>query len=201
MVGVNGGTLVSAADDCENRRDTSAPAESDILSMKKLETNTKDTNREETPNLSTKTSSATLTVQEEETATKVPEGDPIGPAIVEAQSDHSNSASKQIGWPTRSPFSSKTLLDKNGVRVKEKEDLVFWADLTWKQKNAWRRAFLTEYLSETKRCLPFVWRLYGIIYRLSPWRAVVLLGVSIFRGFLPALTLQTRGNFIMMVTY
>ena len=38
-----------------------------------------------------------------------------------------------------------------------------------------------------------------MIYRISPWRAAVVLTLNIVSGLLPALTLQTRGNFILMV--
>jgi hypothetical protein len=189
------------ADACGTLSNTSSPAESGLPS-KEVETEEKIGNLEDAPTLSTQASSVTLTVNEEEMVPKVLEGNPKGTTLAAVQSDPSTSV-KPTGWPSRRPFYSKTFVVKNGARVEhwEKEDLVFWEDLTWKQKNAWRKAFLTEYLSETKDCLPFVWRLYRIIYRLSPWRAVVLLGVSIFRGFLPALTLQTRGNFIMMVAH
>jgi hypothetical protein len=199
MGDVNERNPLFAADAGETISDSSSPAESG-LPLKEVETEEKGSNLEDAPTLSTQASSVTLTVNEEEAVPKVPEGNRKGPTLGAVQSD-SNTAVKPNGWPSRRPFYNKTFVEKNGVRVEQKEDLVYWADLTWKQKNAWRKAFLTEYLSETKDCLPFVWRLYRIIYRLSPWRAVVLLGVSIFRGFLPALTLQTRGNFIMMVTY
>jgi|SRR5277367_6250396 hypothetical protein len=195
MDGVNERNLLSAADDSSSTvSDTSSPAESDTL-LKQFETKTKGATSDDLPNLSTQASSVTLAVHDEETAAMVKEGKATSPALGAADP---NTASKPIGWPSRTPFHSKTVVNKNGVWVKRKENLVFWSDLTWKQKNAWRKAFLTEYLSETKKCLPFVWKLYAIIYRLSPWRALVLLGVSIFRGFLPALTLQTRGKFIMM---
>jgi hypothetical protein len=200
MDNVHGRNPLLVADAFETLSETSSPAESG-LPFKEVETEEKSANLEDAPTLSTQASSVTLTVNEEETVPKLAEGNPKGPTLGAVQSD-SNTAVKPTGWPARRPFRNKTFVEKNGGTVEwEKEDLVFWADLTWKQKNAWRKAFLTEYLSETKDCLPFVWRLYRIIYRLSPWRAVVLLGVSIFRGFLPALTLQTRGNFIMMVTY
>lgn len=151
------------------------------------------------PNLSSHASSITLAVNDQETVTNVEgvnqQDTAKGPGSIDA-----DKVKKSIGWPSRRPFHTPLLIGPNGVPIKEKEDMVYWADLPWKQKMAWRKAFLGEYLAETKKCLPFVWKLYVIIYRLSPWRAIVLFVVSIFRGFLPALTLQTRGNFIMMVT-
>ena len=150
------------------------------------------------PNLSSHASSVTLAVNDQETETNV-EGANQKDMAKELVSIAADKVKKSIGWPSRRPFYTPLLVGPNGVRIKEKEDLVYWADLTWKQKMAWRKAFLGEYLAETKKCLPFVWKLYVTIYRLSPWRAIVLFVVSIFRGFLPALTLQTRGNFIMMV--
>ena len=152
------------------------------------------------PNLSSHASSVTLAVNDQETETNVEGANEKetakGPVSIDA-----DKVKKSFGWPSRRPFHTplRLLVGRNGVPIKEKEDLVYWADLTLKQKMAWRKAFLSEYLAETKKCLPFVWKLYVIIYRLSPWRAIVLFVVSIFRGFLPALTLQTRGNFIMLV--
>jgi hypothetical protein len=40
-----------------------------------------------------------------------------------------------------------------------------------------------------------------MIYRISPWRVVMLLALNIVSGLLPALTLQARGNFMSMVEY
>ena len=159
---------------------------------------TKDSTLSVTPNLSTNASSVTLAVNDHDVAVVPKDGKTTSPTLT-GQED-SKPAVTPKGWPSRSPFRCDIFVGKNGVeRVKEKGDLVFWVDLTWKQKNAWRKAFLAEYLSETRKCLPSVMKLYMMIYQLSRWRAVVLIMVSIFRGFLPALTLQTRGNFIMMV--
>lgn len=101
------------------------------------------------------------------------------------------------GWPSRPPFytnSSNSALTKKWL-----ESRVFWGELTWQQKIIWRRAFVGEYLKETKRCLPHIRKLFWMIFRISPWRAIVVFAINIVSGLLPALTLQTRGNFIWMV--
>jgi len=103
---------------------------------------------------------------------------------------------KRQGWPAKTPFS-------HGVRGSSREKLkefIFWSDLTLEEKIAYRKEFLKEYLSETKKCFPYVRKLFMMIYRISPWRAAVLLVLNIVNGLLPALTLQTRGSFILMVT-
>jgi hypothetical protein len=153
MDDVNGRNPLLVADACETLNHTSSPAESG-LPLKEAEMEEKSANLEEAPTLS-QASSVTLTVNQEETVPKLPEGNPKGPTLGAVQSD-SNTAVKLTGWPSRRPFYNKTFMEKNGARVEQKEGLVFWADLTWKQKNAWRKAFLTEYLSETKDCFPFV---------------------------------------------
>ena len=38
-----------------------------------------------------------------------------------------------------------------------------------------------------------------MIYHISPWRAVVILALNVVNGLLPAMTLRTRGSFIMLV--
>jgi len=153
---------------------------------------------EDIPKPSSHASSVTLTVNDNDAEMNVGGGfqQNVLNGMPPAGADK---ARRPTGWPSRKPFYTRLLFGPNGMPLKERMEVVYWADLTWKQKIAWRKAFLSEYLSETRKCLPFVWKLYVIIYRLSPWRAVVLLVVSIFRGILPALTLQTRGNFIMMV--
>ena len=83
---------------------------------------------------------------------------------------------------------------------KEDEDVVYWKELTWKEKLDFRKYFLGEYFRETRKCLPLARRLFMMIVRISPWRAVALLTVSILRSLIPALSLQTRGSFLIMVT-
>jgi len=181
----------------ETVEDTSSPSE--IASSKPFATTSEDPRCDDTPpNLSSHASSVTLAVNDKERGPKCKGGDQKKTASETVLIDV-DKVKKTIGWPHLAPFRSPLLIGQSGMRIKENEDVIYWADMTWKQKMAWRKAFLSEYLSETKMCLPFVWKLYVLIYRLSPWKAVVLLVVSIFRGFLPALTLQTRGHFIMMV--
>ena len=104
---------------------------------------------------------------------------------------------KRRGWPSRAPFYSSSREIRSTENPDEKK--IYWSELTWSQKIAWRKAFLREYLSETRKCLPHVRKLFLMIYRISPWRAAVVLALNIVSGLLPALTLQTRGNFILMV--
>jgi hypothetical protein len=104
---------------------------------------------------------------------------------------------KRQGWPARVPFS-------HGVAGSSREKLkefTFWSDLTLEEKIAYRKEFLREYLSETKKCFPYVRKLFVMIYRISPWRAAVILVLNVVNGLLPALTLQTRGSFIVMVNH
>ena len=102
------------------------------------------------------------------------------------------------GWPVKPPFREHPFTNlPRGPGGDDKQ--IYWEDLTWKQQLVWRKLFLQEYLSEAKRCLPYVRKLFLLIYRLSPWRTIVLVLANTLRGFIPALTLQTRGTFILMV--
>ena len=105
-------------------------------------------------------------------------------------------AKKIRGWPDRPPFT--VVEDDDTEEVLKK--YTFWSDLTWREKYAYRKEFLRQYLSETRKCLPYVRRLFLMIYRISPWRAVTILVLNIVNSFLPALNLQTRGSFILMVS-
>jgi hypothetical protein len=102
---------------------------------------------------------------------------------------------KLKGWPSRTPF---FIRDKEATK-EQREKYIYWSDLKWEEKKAYRKEFLKEYLAETKKCMPYVRRLLMMIFRISPWRAVVIFAVNIIKSLLPALTLRTRGSFIMMV--
>ena len=106
---------------------------------------------------------------------------------------------KRRGWPSRVPFHKSYENESRSYQDGKEEERIYWGDLTLKQKIAWRKAFLREYLSETKQCLPYVRKFFLMIYRISSWRAVVVFALNVASGLLPALTLQTRGTFIMMV--
>jgi hypothetical protein len=115
-----------------------------------------------------------------------------------SENEDEDDPKKRRGWPSRPPFSNES--DRRGGSTKNQtEDKIYWDEMTWRQKIAWRKAFVREYLSETKSCLPHVRKLFLIIYRISPWRAIVVFALNVVSGLLPALTLQTRGNFILMV--
>jgi hypothetical protein len=104
-------------------------------------------------------------------------------------------AKKLKGWPTRSPFwAYDRELDKD-----QRDKKVYWSELSWDEKKAYRASFLKEYLAETRKSLPYARKLLLMIFRMSPWRACVIFAVNIVRSLLPALTLQTRGSFILMV--
>ena len=100
------------------------------------------------------------------------------------------------GWPGRPPF---TVIEEDDTEDVLKK-YAFWSDLTWREKYAYQKEFLRQYLSETRKCLPYVRRLFLMIYRISPWRAVTILVLNIVNSFLPALNLRTRASFILMVS-
>ena len=102
------------------------------------------------------------------------------------------------GWVNKPPF-WRVYTSKDQLVSDDTPESIYWDDMTWKQKIAWRRQFVHEYFSETKRCLPYVRKLFLLVFRLSPWRTAVLLLANTLRGLIPALNLQTRGTFIMMV--
>ena len=108
---------------------------------------------------------------------------------------HNPDVKSPRGWPSRRPFFTTASLEA----AREYQETVYWGELTWKQKLAWRRGFLKEYLSETKLCLPYVKRLFVTIYRISPWRTIAMFALNILRGLLPAVSLQVKGGFIQMV--
>jgi len=101
------------------------------------------------------------------------------------------------GWPDRPPF---TVVEEDDTEELLKK-YTFWSDLTWREKYAYQKEFLQQYFSETRECLPYVRRLFLMIYRISPWRAVTILVLNIVNSFLPALNLKTRGSFILMVSF
>lgn len=114
---------------------------------------------------------------------------------VESENSATPDAKKIRGWPDRQPFYT---YDDEGKK-KHAENQVYWSDLTWNEKFGYRKAFFILYFNETRKCLPYVRRLLGMIFRISPWRAAVIFAVNIAKSLLPALTLKTRGSFIMMV--
>jgi hypothetical protein len=99
------------------------------------------------------------------------------------------------GWPERPPFRIKTRSSQSIL-----QQYTFWSELTWEEKLSYRREFLTQYLSETKKCFPYVRKFFIMIYCISPWRVVMILILNIVNGLIPAMTLQTRGSFIIMVS-
>ena len=56
---------------------------------------------------------------------------------------------KRRGWPSRAPFHNSSRENRSTENPDEKK--IYWSELTWNQKIAWRKAFLREYLSETKK--------------------------------------------------
>ena len=102
------------------------------------------------------------------------------------------------GWLIKTPF---VVAQNNNWMKAHLEKNTYWSDLTLREKVEFRRSFLKIYLSETRQCLPYVRKFFLTIYRLSPWRVVMLLALNVLSGLLPALTLQARGNFLMMVGF
>ena len=99
------------------------------------------------------------------------------------------------GWPERPPFRTKIKSSQSIL-----QNYTFWSELTLEEKLSYRREFLTQYLSETKKCFPYIRKLFIMIYRMSPWRVVMILVLNIVNALLPAITLQTRGHFTIMVS-
>jgi len=183
------------------------PPNADVTQLPKAEIETKlltpsDGATEKT--LSSLSSSATLREESGKAlSTKPTESETPIENIVKGQDsdekkrekDKEKEAKKVRGWLDRPPF---TVVDEDDSEELLKK-YTFWSDLTWREKYAYQKEFIRQYLSETKACLPYVRRLFLMIYRISPWRAVTILVLNIVNSFLPALSLQTRGSFILLV--
>lgn len=98
------------------------------------------------------------------------------------------------GWPNRSPFSTYS-----SQKPLDEKEWIYATEMTWKEKQAYRKTFLKEYLSEMAKSIPYTKRFLAMIYRISPWRVLAMIVLNIVRGLLPAVGLQTRGRFIHMV--
>jgi hypothetical protein len=133
-----------------------------------------------------------------EAQTETPKDDSSKPKEAVSDGESDASKKKKVGWPSRPPF--ENIKDEDEKKEKDDKAIVHWNELTWKEQNAWRVSFLRGYLKEIRNCLPFVRKLFFLIYRISPWRAVVFLAMNVIKGLLPAITLRTRGDFIMMVS-
>jgi hypothetical protein len=152
--------------------------------------------------LSSSASSATLTPESDDIPT-IPSTDK-GSDKANCESSPATEATPKVkemnpklprGWPERAPFRIKIRSSQSIV-----QKCTFWSELTLEEKLSYRREFLAQYLSETKKCIPYVRKLFIMIYRISPWRTVMILILNIVNGLLPAVTLQTRGSFMMMVS-
>jgi hypothetical protein len=62
-----------------------------------------------------------------------------------------------------------------------------------------RYALDKESLRDASHSLPYVFKFFLMIYRLSPVRTVVIVSVFLIQGLLPALRLRTGGDFIRQV--
>ena len=98
------------------------------------------------------------------------------------------------GWPTR-----KLFYHSDQIEIKNAEEWIYFSELTWSEKMAFRKRIMKEYFSETVKCFPHLKRLVHMIVRISPWRVLALIALKIISGFVPALTLQAKGRFILMV--
>ena len=101
----------------------------------------------------------------------------------------------KLGWPNRTPF--QRLTKRNLPRDETK--YIYSSELTWKEREAYRMAFLREYLSEIWKCIPYAKRLLLMIIRISPWRVAALILLNVLSGLLSAFGLTTRGRFVHMV--
>jgi hypothetical protein len=167
--------------------------------------NEKGTDDVETKSLSGSSSATTVVGDGDAAAPKTTdskeENDPqAAPTETEKKSSKSTKTEEKTdqkatkGWINRGPFR----IIKRKIEDKPKK-YVNWYDLTLREKYEYRKQFLFQYLRETKACLPHVKRLFLAIYRISPWRAAVLLMLNVVNGLVPAMTLQTQGRFIILV--
>ena len=102
---------------------------------------------------------------------------------------------KLTGWPNKLPFYRK----RPKTATDAASEYIYWKSMTWREKLEFKKQFYQEYFRETKKSIPFAKRLFLMIIRISPWRAVALLAVTLIRSLMPALTLQTRGTFLHLV--
>ena len=65
-----------------------------------------------------------------------------------------------------------------------------------KQSKYARYALDMESLKDASHSLPYVYKFFWMIYRLSPVRTMIIISVFIIQGLLPALRLRTGGDFI-----
>jgi hypothetical protein len=56
-----------------------------------------------------------------------------------------------------------------------------------------------ESFRDASQALPYVYKFFWMIYRLSPVRTIIIIAVFLIQGFLPALRLRTGGDFIRQV--
>jgi hypothetical protein len=98
------------------------------------------------------------------------------------------------GWRHEAPFNIEDRCSRTSKR-----DWIAWSELSLREKYEYRRDVFAEHSAEIKKCLPYVKRLFMTVYRISPWRATLLLFLNLVNGFLPALTLQTKGSFLILV--
>ena len=109
------------------------------------------------------------------------------------QTDKQEEEEKPKGWPGRTPFYHEK------SKKKQEEEKTFWHELTWKEKYAYGKQFIIQYLSESWACLPYLRRFLAMMFKVSPWRAVALVLLNTVNGIIPALSLRTKGNFLQMV--
>lgn len=56
-----------------------------------------------------------------------------------------------------------------------------------------------ESFQDAAQALPYVYKFFWMIYRLSPVRTIIIIAVFLIQGILPALRLRTGGDFIRQV--
>jgi len=138
-----------------------------------------------------------LPTEEPKTVSNVQQAPVGGPenAQASAAQPEQKPAKKITGWPSKLPFYRK----RQKTDSDPASEYIYWKSMTWREKLEFKKQFYQEYFRETKKSIPFAKRLFLMIIRISPWRAVALLAVTMIRSLMPALTLQTRGTFLHLV--
>jgi len=161
------------------------------------------------PNMSHSSSSSSITMVSDDERKAMSE-DVLPPNGVESgqlsnATSHANNAPDNLdqpqkklakGWRDEYPFD---VMERENRKRLEKT-WISWSKLTLREKYEYRKRFLQEYISETRKCLPYVKRLFITVYRISPWRATLLLFLNLVNGLLPAMTMQTKGSFLILVS-
>jgi len=161
------------------------------------------------PTMSHSSSASSITLVSDDERKAMSESALLHTAVESAQLSHATSDANNgpdkpetpqkkpaKGWRDEYPFD---VVQRENRKTLEKT-WISWSKLTLREKYEYRKRFLHEYISETRKCLPYVKRLFITVYRISPWRATLLLFLNLVNGLLPAMTMQTKGSFLILVS-